>query len=716
MFMKVMLYYLDKKEEKKYLPWDSGKFGNANILTYTLDNGQSYTVEKNFNRKATSVYMLEPYTEVTPLFPVHKGNVLFMEEQTGLSLTSFEASVFIKQMEVRTEKKDNKDVVERLVRLTHYGDESIDYNQAVRKLEELKDSIGTGSTGKHKKLVQANQRVDHLHEMLIKANDGIEQAREVQKNLAELKGKKQMMENEIEELRLLQHSKRIPLMHHYEQLENKLEQILMKRGRLEQQLFIYEKIAHLTQKDVEELERHFNEFQQAEGHMQEIKDKIGQYIVEKEAAQKRLQSGTQDWGQADVRAQLIEDKILQLENGLRIGKWAAMVGVLLSVAGAMLLGNIHPWGYSLFALVPVIFLLFSSYGNGARYRMEQLEIKNEQLEEKTKSHESVQVLQKLINDMQYEYEKSFEKRNHTKKALYESFKQLGIQDVEEDSLNRVMHEITQSFHARMEIIRQIEGYRKEAATMDESLQMTKKALDDICWDEREGVAPQKYMQLSEKYGINEQMTAVQMAQLIDEKEIKMRQIELSMGAMNKELEYLLKEYTHPGDLEQQMELALEEKKEYEETREAVDIAKHFMEQSLKEVQQNYAPVLNQYTGDIMKVVTGNKYYDVDTASDLNVFIRDIDHGMLDLKALSAGTIDQMYFALRLAITKMLSAHETLPLIVDEPFSQYDDNRLKNILSFLVPAAQDRQIVLFTCHKRELEFLERIDANYNTIIL
>lgn len=58
----------------------------------------------------------------------------------------------------------------------------------------------------------------------------------------------------------------------------------------------------------------------------------------------------------------------------------------------------------------------------------------------------------------------------------------------------------------------------------------------------------------------------------------------------------------------------------------------------------------------------------------------------------------------------------LPLILDDCFVQYDDNRLTNIMEFLADIGRERQVILFTCHNREREILEDLGVKFNLINL
>ena len=48
----------------------------------------------------------------------------------------------------------------------------------------------------------------------------------------------------------------------------------------------------------------------------------------------------------------------------------------------------------------------------------------------------------------------------------------------------------------------------------------------------------------------------------------------------------------------------------------------------------------------------------------------------------------------------------VPLILDDALAHFDDERMAAALDVLVERAQARQILLFSCHDRELRYLER----------
>ncbi len=66
-------------------------------------------------------------------------------------------------------------------------------------------------------------------------------------------------------------------------------------------------------------------------------------------------------------------------------------------------------------------------------------------------------------------------------------------------------------------------------------------------------------------------------------------------------------------------------------------------------------------------------------------------------AMSCGTADQMYLALRLAMCRRLLP-EDAPLLLDDALVNFDDARASAALELLRAEAQKRQVVLFTCRE------------------
>jgi uncharacterized protein YhaN len=83
---------------------------------------------------------------------------------------------------------------------------------------------------------------------------------------------------------------------------------------------------------------------------------------------------------------------------------------------------------------------------------------------------------------------------------------------------------------------------------------------------------------------------------------------------------------------------------------------------------------------------------------------------LRVEAMSAGTRDQLYLALRLAtLDHYRDRSEALPFIVDDILIQFDDDRARATLGALATFSTRTQVILFTHHGRIVDQAHRLDG-------
>ena len=117
----------------------------------------------------------------------------------------------------------------------------------------------------------------------------------------------------------------------------------------------------------------------------------------------------------------------------------------------------------------------------------------------------------------------------------------------------------------------------------------------------------------------------------------------------------------------------------------------------------------------MKKLQIGKYSNV-KYNDVTGLVVEAENGnYISVEKLSLGTIDQLYLSLRLSIIKELS-EETVPILLDESFAYYDNERLKNILKYISEEFKDLQIIIFTCTNREQDLFDELNINYKLITL
>ena len=132
--------------------------------------------------------------------------------------------------------------------------------------------------------------------------------------------------------------------------------------------------------------------------------------------------------------------------------------------------------------------------------------------------------------------------------------------------------------------------------------------------------------------------------------------------------------------------------------EAITLARRTIDERTREAHQKFARRLADYASTTFARVTADRYLDVRIdPTTLGVRVRVPETGeIVDVDHLSAGTREQAYLFVRLAMVRMFAEGlETAPLLLDDPFAFWDDARIARGLPILEDASRDIQIVLFT---------------------
>ena len=168
-------------------------------------------------------------------------------------------------------------------------------------------------------------------------------------------------------------------------------------------------------------------------------------------------------------------------------------------------------------------------------------------------------------------------------------------------------------------------------------------------------------------------------------------------------------------LEEQLEDLKQREEELNKENEAMELSKEILEIAYTKMKQNITPKLtNQLSKNVEKISNG-KYKKVHLSEENGLTIEKDNGEYIEAEKLSIGTIDQLYLSLRLAMVKELT-QESMPIILDEAFAYYDEERLKNILQYLDSEFPDNQIIIFTCTNREKEIAEKCGIEHQIIEL
>ena len=163
----------------------------------------------------------------------------------------------------------------------------------------------------------------------------------------------------------------------------------------------------------------------------------------------------------------------------------------------------------------------------------------------------------------------------------------------------------------------------------------------------------------------------------------------------------------PAELELRQEEAREELERRQTEYAALEIALKALDAAHAGLQARFSPALNHLAGDYLAKLTGGKYDKVSLTRQFEALAEEAG-GLQPRRALalSQGTADQLYLAVRLAACKLvLPQEEPCPLVLDDALANFDDSRAALALECLEELGGERQILLFTCHSRERAWQE-----------
>jgi uncharacterized protein YhaN len=139
---------------------------------------------------------------------------------------------------------------------------------------------------------------------------------------------------------------------------------------------------------------------------------------------------------------------------------------------------------------------------------------------------------------------------------------------------------------------------------------------------------------------------------------------------------------------------------------ALTLAALTLKEAAAEIQNRITPKLSRRTADIFAQLTASRYDSVVLDRQLDAAAKlSEDSVSRETSFMSMGAVDQLYLAVRLAICELaLPADKPCPLIFDDALVTFDDERCIFALELLREIAKTRQIILFTCHSREVMFM------------
>lgn len=171
-----------------------------------------------------------------------------------------------------------------------------------------------------------------------------------------------------------------------------------------------------------------------------------------------------------------------------------------------------------------------------------------------------------------------------------------------------------------------------------------------------------------------------------------------------------------SEINSEIDELTEEYNEQNEYFECLKLASEGLADAFGLVRRDFGSVIEKRAIELFSELTNQKYTDITVSKNFDMRLTGNDTlSSKEIDYLSRGAFDQAYFSLRLALSELMSQSDgSLPILLDDVFSQYDDKRLETAINFLTSYSKENQVIFFTCHK-QVEALSK-EQNANIIKL
>ena len=736
-FIKAMFYGMEAKrntkvliDRKKYIPWQGGAFGGS--VEFEL-NGKKYKIERFFGKKeAEDVFKL--YDLSTNLecddFSQNIGEEIF-----NLNKEAYERSTFISGQNIETAMNDSISA-----KLGNILESENDVNTSEKAIKILEDAIKnykkTGDRGEinEKKLEKTN------------LEKKLEQSKIDEKNLQERREKYSSLKQELKEkeeerqnlnklltLKIQEETKNAKL-ENYKILQNNLEEA---KKNLEQTETFFkagtptdEETDTLIEKSFE-IEKYKVEVANFETSTLENEDEnnLKKIFDNNRISEEIINDKISDYksiNDIDNQIKVNEEKKSNLANELRaLNKQRKLDKTLCIILGILICVGIIvamygfanqkmqiATGATIFGILIAIAALikintYSKKSQNSKDKDEEekdigeyigkLKEKKYNLQMEVDSFITMYSGKNDIDDVIFELteiKSQFNKYKDMKNSndlLIQKQSEITakLKELEEsmkEYFSKYFPVINQSYVAYAQEIKIKKGlliqYKQE---FEAKLRAAEEYKKNNKLDELQNVKSYNMIAIN-KGEIEEKIKQItlEINNINDEKNYVKNQIEL----LESNLDSVFDVETRIDELAQKIEEMEEKCKILEKTKKYLETAKEqFSSQYLNRMKQNFMKNLQLINGSEL---------DINLDVNLNVKVNEQGSGK-DIGYFSTGYKDLIYICMRLSLIDSLFEKEKPFIILDDPFVNLDESKIKNATDLLKNIAKDYQIIYFICH-------------------
>jgi len=128
-----------------------------------------------------------------------------------------------------------------------------------------------------------------------------------------------------------------------------------------------------------------------------------------------------------------------------------------------------------------------------------------------------------------------------------------------------------------------------------------------------------------------------------------------------------------------------------------ELTQETIKQALKETAKTSSLIIEQAVSKDLPRITNGRYGNIKVDENFNVmvFSKEKEEYLDPVANFSTGTIDQIYFLLRIGFLKALVKNKMVPIICDDTFVTFDEDRRRGLKEVVKDLSDEFQFLLFT---------------------
>ncbi len=671
-FLLAMFYGMPNDSKKKstrenvrarYMPWGEEKMAGSVAFTHA---GKSYVIERRMGdvRRKDKVTVRDGATWEEVVIPDKEeaGRYFF-----GIGPEAFRKTLYTGQLASVISPDKEDEVLDRLANLRQTGEEDVSYQRASSQLTSLLNSLRSVS-GRAGRMPALEEEIASLRAEEERSRSVLAQHREDLARVGMLAEDSARLSAELAALEAQRaQSVRQGQYAEYRRLKDELA-TLTSRLQPDKLEAPNRKLAEV--REAMEREKRFSDGSRADYER-------ACQLRRREADLARQLSEEETHWEALRALEKERDSIPDIKG---VNLPMLVLGLLVMVIGVVCGVVLHPILFAVFAVG--IFLVAVSC----------LSIREQQ---------EAQQKRRTLEAMIAEKRKTVDALGRDKLVSEREETQAELNDLLEVYQVKTEQEILDGLARRESLEKEGTALEREIALISEQQEAVKKDIDRVTahlasfpFTEETREDDEQVLPLTE---LNAQITA---------KNQEILACETARREIAYELAHRLDGVRLPAEIAEERERKEEELADLGEKYEALSLALAAFAHGYETLKQDFAPVLSEHVGAILRRMSGGKYADVRVNDRFELCLKPADGGpLVDAAYVSGGTYDMIYLALRLGIIQTVLGVNVPLLVLDDSFSEYDDARTKAAVNLLGEVFPGVQVLYFTCHASFLSIAE-----------